>query len=203
MRADDVGRFTVFERLVHWVVAVSFLALLLTGLAFSYPSLYWITALLGGGTAARVLHPWVGAVSALGLALMFFIWAKDMRIGTADVEWMRAIRYYVLHRTDKVPPAGKYNGGQKAFFWLESVLGLVFLLTGIPLWLPGPFGAGVLAFMRLLHYLAAVGAGLLLIAHIYLATIANPGTARGMLHGWVSRRWARFHHPLWSKEANR
>ncbi len=128
MRADDVARFTVFERLVHWVVAVSFLALLLTGLAFSYPPLFWMTALLGGGTAARVLHPWLGGVSALGLALMFFIWMKEMRIGKADVEWMRAIGYYVLHRTDKVPPAGKYNGGQKALFWLESVLGLVFLL---------------------------------------------------------------------------
>lgn len=203
MRADDLNRFTWFERVVHWAVAVSFLWLLLSGLAFSYPSLFWMTALLGGGSAARALHPWVGAVGAVALALAFVLWAKEMRLGKADVEWLRSIPYYARRRTDKVPPAGKYNGGQKAFFWLQSALACLLLLTGVPLWLPGAFFPRLLALIRLLHYLAALVAALLVIPHVYLATIAHPGTARGMLSGTVSRRWAKLHHPLWSREADR
>ena len=63
-----LGRFTYFERVVHWVVGGSFAALLVTGLAFSYPSLFWLTALAGGGPAARVLHPWIGAVFGVSIA---------------------------------------------------------------------------------------------------------------------------------------
>ena len=67
-------RFTFFERIVHWVVGVTFVLLFLTGLAFSYPSLFWLTALLGGGPSARVLHPQVGVVFGIGLLFMFGLW---------------------------------------------------------------------------------------------------------------------------------
>ncbi len=54
--------------------------------------------------------------------------------------------------------------------------------------------------MRLVHYGAALGGGLFLIVHIYLGTIAYPGTARAMLYGTVTRQWAKLHHPLWYEE---
>ena len=60
MSRGDVQRFTYVERLVHWAVGLSFLFLLLTGLAFSHPRLFWITTLVGGGQTARILHPWMG-----------------------------------------------------------------------------------------------------------------------------------------------
>ncbi len=200
MRERDLDRFTFVERLVHWVVGVSFVILLITGLAFSYPSLFWMTVFLGGGPSTRFLHPWIGLAFTVGLVLMFFLWLRDMYIGRADVVWMRAIKHYARHEKDKVPPTGKYNGGQKVFFWAQSGLGMVFLISGVLLWFPEPFGSGLLTTMRLFHYLAALGGGLFLIIHIYLGTIAYPGTARGMLHGKVSRGWAKLHHPLWYKE---
>lgn len=206
MRRDDLHRFTFAERVVHWVVGVTFVLLLLTGFAFSYPSLYWLTSLVGGGAAARVLHPWTGVVFTVGIVFMFALWVRDMYLSREDVTWLRAIRHYAAHQRDQVPPAGKYNAGQKLFFWVQSVLGVAFLITGMPLWLPdgfvgiGPFGRGVLTWMRLLHYAAALGGGLFLIVHIYLGTVAYPGTARGMLFGKVSRGWAKLHHPLWYKE---
>ena len=39
-------RFTYLERVVHWVVGGTFVALLLTWLALSYPSLFWLTSLV-------------------------------------------------------------------------------------------------------------------------------------------------------------
>ena len=50
MNSNHVQRFTLAQRLVHWVVGLSFTLLLLTGFAFSYPSLFWLTVLVGGGS---------------------------------------------------------------------------------------------------------------------------------------------------------
>lgn len=199
-------RFTFVERIVHWAVGLSFLFLLLTGLAFSHPRLFWITTVVGGGPTARVLHPWVGVLFSGSLVLMFLLWVRDMGIEQGDRAWLLAVRHYAVHDKDNVPPAGKYNGGQKLFFWGMSVFGALFLLTGVPMWLPGgalgvgPFYGGVVNVMRLVHYVTAVGGGLLLIVHVYLGTVAYPGTLGAMLHGSVTGSWAKLHHPLWHKE---
>lgn len=206
MSGSELQRFTYVERVVHWLVGLSFVFLLLTGLAFSHPRLFWITALLGGGQTARMLHPWVGLLFATSFVAMFLLWRRDMRVDATDRAWLGAIRHYAVHDKAGVPPAGKYNGGQKLFFWAISALGLVYLLSGVPLWRPGglfglgPFYGGVVNTARLVHYVATVAGGLLLTVHVYLGTIAYPGTLGGMLHGTVSRAWARLHHPLWHKE---
>ena len=200
MKGTDLDRFTYAERVVHWVVGVTFVLLLTSGLAFSYPSLFWMTAVFGGGPAARALHPLIGLAFATGLMFMFVLWVRDMFIDKADVVWLRAVKHYARHEKDKVPPTGKYNGGQKIFFWAQSGFGLFFLFSGIPLWFPEAFGSTFLTTMRLVHYVVALGGGLLLIVHVYLGTVAYPGTLRGILYGRVTREWARLHHPLWHRE---
>ncbi len=200
VKGTDLDRFTYAERVVHWVVGVTFVLLLTSGLAFSYPSLFWMTAVFGGGPAARALHPLIGLAFATGLAFMFVRWVRDMHLGDADVVWLKAVKHYARHEKDQVPPTGKYNGGQKIFFWAQSGFGLLFLFSGLPLWFPEAFGSTLLTTMRLVHYVAALGGGLLLIVHVYLGTVAYPGTLRGILYGRVSREWAKLHHPLWHKE---
>ena len=197
-----LNRFTFVERIVHWVVGISFVALLLTGLAFSYPALFWLTMLVGGGPAARVLHPWLGMVFGVGMVFMIGLWIRDMFLDASDREWLGAVRYYATHQRHRVPPAGKYNAGQKLFFWIQGLLAVVFVATGVPLWLPETFGStsSLLATARLLHYAATLGGGLLLVLHVYLGTVAYPGTARGMIDGKVADGWARLHHPRWHEE---
>jgi formate dehydrogenase subunit gamma len=202
----EIQRFTYLERVVHWVVGLSFLFLLLTGLAFSHPRLFWITSLVGGGATARILHPWMGLLFGASFVAMLVIWARDMRVDADDRAWLRAIRHYAVHDREKVPAAGKYNGGQKMFFWSMGALGVLYLVSGVPMWMPGgflglgPFYGTTVNVMRLLHYLATVGGGLLLIVHVYLGTVAYPGTLGAMLHGTVTRGWAKLHHPAWHEE---
>ena len=204
--SDRIHRFTYFERVLHWIVGLSFLYLLLTGLAFSHPRLYWITTVLGGGPTVRVLHAWIGVAFAVSAALMFAIWASEMRLDASDRAWLKTLRRYVMRQKEGVPPAGKYNGGQKVFFWGMTAFAVVFLLTGIPLWMPdgvfglGPFYGTIVNVSRLIHYLTTVAGGLLFIVHVYLATVAYPGTLGAMLHGSVTRSWAKLHHPLWHNE---
>jgi formate dehydrogenase subunit gamma len=194
-------RFSYLERIVHWLVGLTFVALLATGLAFSYPSLFWLTMFVGGGPAARVLHPWLGTAFGVGMALMIFLWVRDMFLDGDDRRWLAAVKDYATQNHDKVPPAGKYNAGQKLFFWVQGGLGVVFVATGLLLWMPDRFSSAVLVVARLAHFAATVGGGLFLIVHVYLGTVAYPGTARGMIDGKVSRRWAALHHPRWHGES--
>jgi len=190
-------RFTYLERVVHWVVGVTFVLLLASGLAFSYPSLFWLTTLFGGGPAARVLHPWIGAVFGVGMALMIALWIRHMFLDAEDWKWLGAVRAYATRDHHHVPPAGKYNAGQKLFFWAQGLLAVALVATGVPLWMPEPFTADLRSVARVLHFAASAGGGLLLIVHVYLGTIAYPGTARGMIDGKVTRGWAAVHHPRW------
>ena len=121
-----------------------------------------------------------------------------MFLDRQDREWLGAIKHYAAHQRDKVPPAGKYNAGQKMFFWVQSVLSIVFVVTGFLLWFPAVFSPTVLNTARLLHYAATLGGGLFLIVHVYLGTLAYPGTARSMIDGKVTPAWAKLHHPRWS-----
>lgn len=202
----DLTRFTLVERGVHWVVGLSFVALLLSGLAFSHPRLFWLTTLFGGGQAARVLHPWIGMAFALSAVAMVLLWARDMGVDAEDRAWLRAIRHYAVHDRDNVPAAGKYNGGQKLFFWGMALLAAAYIVSGLVLWKPGglpglgPLYGTPVNVMRLVHYAATILGGLLLVVHVYLGTVAYPGTLGAMLHGTVTRAWARLHHPRWHEE---
>lgn len=200
MRKKIIPRFSAPQRIVHWAVGISFCGLLLSGLALSYASLFWLTALFGGPSATRVIHPWLGVVYVVAIVAMFFVWVRDMILDASDRRWLKAVPHYARHRTEQIPDAGKYNGGQKIYFWISLGLAVVFLASGIPLWFPEAFGAGLLRFSRVVHFLATVAGGLLLMVHVYLSTVAFPGTARGMAYGGVDRKWARLHHAAWLRE---
>ena len=126
---DELQRFTYAERVIHWVAGLSFVFLLFTGLAFSHPRLFWITSLVGGGSTARFLHPWTGVLFTGSMVIMFAMWARDMAIHDGDRAWLKAMKHYAVHDKDNVPPAGKYNAGQKLFFWSMAFLGLLGLFT--------------------------------------------------------------------------
>ena len=142
MRKEIVPRFNAPQRVIHWAVGISFSGLLLSGLALAYPSLYWLTLLFGGGASTRILHPWIGVVYTVAIAAMAFSWARDMILDRKDRRWLEEVPAYATHRTEKVPDAGKYNAGQKLYFWISIVLGVTFLVTGAAALVPGELRAG-------------------------------------------------------------
>src|SRR5688572_11605289 len=102
----QIVRYNFGERAVHAVVSIVFVYLLLTGLAFWTPALYWIAGALGGGFLSRLLHPWVGVVFSALVVWMFVLWKRDMRTTDADRAWRRALKSYVRNEDADVPPAG-------------------------------------------------------------------------------------------------
>ncbi|HLS22113.1 MAG TPA: cytochrome b/b6 domain-containing protein, partial [Paenalcaligenes sp.] len=55
-----LDRYTYFQRMNHWFIALCFILLAVSGLALFHPSLYWLANILGGGTWTRILHPFIG-----------------------------------------------------------------------------------------------------------------------------------------------
>jgi len=198
-----VLRYPFWERCNHWIAAGSYLYCLLTGLAFWSPWLLWIAVVLGGGQNARVLHPWAGLLFAYSTARMYGYWARDMHGTESDRAWWRALPLYVRNQDRSMPPAGRYNGGQKALFWSFVYGALALLLSGLLLWFPERIPWS----LRGLRYLAVVlhpAAALFTIGnfmiHIYMSVFAEPGALRSAVRGDVSLEFAKRFHPEWYRE---
>jgi cytochrome b561-like protein len=126
-----VRRYSGSARINHWIVAISFVLLLLSGLSLFHPSLYPISQLFGGGETVRWLHPWIGVVlvvAFLGLFLRFF-WQNLPEF--TDFVWLARIRHVLTANDQYLPEIGKYNAGQKFVFWSQFVLVAVLFVTGV------------------------------------------------------------------------
>jgi formate dehydrogenase subunit gamma len=200
MAEERIPRFSFAERAVHWMTALSFLYAALTGLALFTPSLFWLSGVFGGGEAVRRWHPWGGVVFVFALALMFRSWAMDMRIDAEDRRWLRYAHRYALHDERGLPPAGRFNGGQKLLFWVQSLAAILLFASGIVLYWPEAMPRALCLAAVLIHPSAAIVSIAGIIVHIYMGTAAVPGALRGMIRGWVSPAWARSHHPRWYSE---
>jgi formate dehydrogenase subunit gamma len=203
VRGDDgepIVRYTLQERAMHWLAGLSYLYLLATGLALFTPLLYWIAAVLGGGPTVRFWHPWVGLVFAASMFWMHSVWRRDMRATDADREWNRKVRLYIENRDREVPPVGRFNPGQKQFYWAMWFGMWLLLVSGLVMWFPErvPFSLRVLRpIVVLLHEIGALITIGAFIIHVYMGLFVVPGGFRAIVHGYVSRGWARSHHRLW------
>jgi formate dehydrogenase subunit gamma len=74
------------------------------------------------------------------------------------------------------------------------------LFSGLFLWFP-EYIAFSLAWVRhlmiVLHEIAALITIGGFIVHVYMSVFLVPGSTAAMIHGYVSRAWARTHHRLW------
>jgi len=198
-----VLRYEFHERLNHWVAAGSYIYCLATGLAFWSPWLFWIAVVLGGGQISRVLHPWAGLIFFGSVLYMYSMWAKQMRFEPVDKQWWASLRYYITNQDDKMPPAGRYNAGQKMLFWSFFWAGLVLLLTGLVLWFPErlPWSMRWLRYISVfLHPVAALVTIANFMIHIYMGVFAERGAFGSVIRGDVSLAFAKRYHPGWYRE---
>jgi formate dehydrogenase subunit gamma len=129
-------------------------------------------------------------------------WIQPMTWTAADSRWMRNLGNIVGGKEKQEhPETGFFNGGQKAQFW-EIVGGcVVFIITGIILWMGADtFGRWAVAISYVLHDISAVIMLGGIFIHMYLSTIGEPGTFQAMIRGAVSEAWAWTFHPAWYKE---
>src|SRR5580700_3352914 len=173
-KEEMIPRYTFAERVNHWIGALTYTYLLMTGLAFWSPYLYWLAAVVGGGAIARSWHPWFGVIFTVSIFWTFKGWRGDMSIDDADRAWAKAIPDYIENEDEKLPPVGRFNYGQKLFFWGIFYSVILLLLSGVALWYTEtlPWSLRFVRYAAILIHasVALITIGLFLI-HVYMSAV--------------------------------
>jgi len=200
--ADRIIRYTAGTRINHWIVAISFVLLALSGLALFHPALFGLSGLFGGGPWTRILHPYIGLFMVVAFALLAVRFWSHNFMQPADWKWLRQMRDVVNNREDRLPEVGRYNAGQKLLYWVIVVCLAGLLLTGIVIWrayFSDYFSIRVVRLAALLHAFCAFVLITSIIVHIYSA-IWVKGSVHAMIRGTVTPGWAWKHHRAWFRE---
>jgi formate dehydrogenase subunit gamma len=196
-----IRRFEPMDRYAHWLLAICWVVLAITGLILSagksvllpilgYTLFSWLA------TFAKNVHNFVGPVLIIAVPLMFVRFVRDNGIGLEDIRWFtHIVGYFKGHEY----PSGKFNAGEKLVFWVVLVvLSTVLTVSGLVLVFPN-FGQtrGTMQIANSIHMVAAYGAIALACVHIYLGTIGMTDAYRAMRYGYVDASWAKHHHARW------
>lgn len=196
-------RYTFRERATHWLAGFSYLYLLLTGLAFWSPWLFWLAIALGGGQISRTLHPWIGLLFIAAVLQMYALWSFEMGITDVDRAWFGSVSHYIRNEDEQMPPVGRYNAGQKLLFWGFFWCGVLLFLSGLVLWFPEyiPWSLRWLRYTAVLVHAssALLTIGLFLI-HVYMGVFAERGAFDSVIYGDVTEDFAKRFHPAWYEE---
>ena len=186
----NVVRFRIHERLSHLMAMVTVVFLAITGFCFllgrNDPLSHW----------ARLWHTYFGYVASAGVTIMVLVWFLSMLPARGDLKWLLKAGGYLGGVRGHLP-AGKFNAGQKILFWMVLAAFGTLIVTGVLMGLErGAHFAGQ-ELLYTVHDVAALGMIVLLMAHIYLATIVVPHSLRSLFGGKVSDIWAHEHHSTW------
>jgi formate dehydrogenase subunit gamma len=198
-----VLRFKAFERFAHWLTAVSFVILGITGLNVTFGKrlllpLIGSDAFSAFSQAAKYAHNYTGFAFVLGLVLIVAIFIKDNIPDKVDIEWFRKGGGFVKSRH---APARRFNAGEKLVFW--GALGAGALVSASGFLLLFPFYLTDIAGMQIAQVVHSVIAMLfvaLILGHIYIGTLGMEGAFEAMWTGEVDLNWAKEHHDLWLED---
>ena len=196
-RASYVERFTLTERLIHWVHATAFFVLLGSGLVLYLPSL---SAAIARRPLIKDIHFWTG-ISWAGAILIIAVLGNRRALAQTAREidlFDRDDGRFLAGNTHS--PQGRFNAGQKVNAILTAAFATLFFLSGLLLW----YGerdtrfrlAGTVYLHDTLMYLSVV----IVVGHLYLALV-HPTTRhalRGITRGTIREDWARKHHSKWT-----
>jgi formate dehydrogenase subunit gamma len=197
-----VRRYGLLERANHWMVATSFVLLGLTGLNITFGA-YALRPLIGAQAFTdltwwgQAAHHYLAFPFTIGLAAMAVLWLRDNLPSRVDLAWIRAGGPLSKGH----PPAGRFNAGQKALYWIVVLGGVAVAASGFVLMFP--FEVTDVAGQQWAHVVHGIVAMLMIaviLGHIYLGTLGTEGSFEQMSGGRADWNYAREHHSLWLEE---
>ena len=196
-------RFNAFERFVHWMTAVCFIVLALSGLNITFGKdlllpLIGPEAFTGWSQWAKYAHNYLSFPFTIGVVLIFLIWLAGNIPDRTDVEWLKEGGGIVGNQH---PPAKRFNAGQKMIYWIVVLGGGAVAITGYLLMFPfwGTSIAGMQT-AQVIHGIVGVLFVAAMLGHIYIGTIGMEGAFEAMGTGTVDENWAKQHHSVWLEE---
>lgn len=199
--AEMVRKSSGDEILNHWVLAVSCILLIISGYGFLF-QIEAVGSLFGGFNTMKTVHNWVGVVFILSLLFSMRHYFTDaLEYDEDDRQWFKVAGGYLSHKV-KVPPMGKYNPGQKLYYLAILGAGIAIALSGFAIWLLQD-NQPLILISHLVHNVAFCIFIIAVPVHIYLSTLANPGTFQIMVNGMVPLEVAKKRYPKWMKAAGK
>ena len=204
-------RFTISERVEHWIFITSFILLGITGMVQRYseaPISKWFVSLVGGIENLRWLHH--AAAIATMLIVIYHIGALGYRVYVNrarltmlpvlnDITSVYHAFLYYIGRRKEPPQQGRYTFEEKVEYWAVVWGTVIMAITGFMMWnpiattkfLPGQF----IPAAKVAHSLEAVLAILsILIWHMYQVFIRHFN--KSMYSGKISEEEMLHDHPL-------
>ena len=199
--------FSIFNRIVHQVAAISFIVLVPTGFIMTFGAYF------GGGDFVRMmkdLHGLATVSFAIVVIPMFVMWIKDMLPSFDDVKWMMILGGY-LSKVKKPIPAGKFNAGQKMWYWLATLGGMVMILTGAAMFfldfniamvtsMTGLSQIDLLRVAAILHAFVGMAVVALFFTHVYMSVFAIKGAINSIITGYKEEEEVEILHSSWYKK---
>lgn len=195
---EQIFYYSVFCRLIHALAALSFSVLVVSGLMIIFGKIFH------GGTlvqTARFLHAPAAVVFLPTALVLFLLWAKDMLPVAYDLDWLLIFGGYLTKKKVTVP-AGKFNIGQKSWFWIAVGGGLVMAYTGYYLFTFSTDTSGIRLAAIIHNFLGVILLAMYMI-HFYMAVFAIKGALKSMLTGRKSAEEVAIMHSKYYQKLDR
>lgn len=202
-----VYAFGLFSRIIHQIAAVSFIFLIPTGFIIVFGSYF------GGGSFVRLvkeIHGYATIPFAIVIIPMFVVWVKDMFLHWDDIKWLMIVGGY-LSKVKKPVPAGKFNAGQKTWYWMATLGGMIMILTGGAMYfldfdiamlrnVTGLAQIDILRSSAILHSVVGFGVAAMFFIHIYMAVFAIKGAIWSIITGYKEEEEVEILHSSWYRK---
>jgi len=196
-----IERFSSFERIAHWTMAISFCVLAVSGLTMLFGK-YVLLPLVGHtlfswlAELGKNLHNFVGPIFMFSIVVFVAKFIRDNIPRAYDITWL-VKGGGVL--SGEVVPSGRFNAGEKIWFWSGVVgLGTLSCASGLVLDFPNFDQTRALMMLaNIVHVIAALLFMAFSFTHIYLGTVGTTGAYAAMRDGYVDETWAREHAGYW------
>ena len=200
---EMVPRWSLWDRVVHWVTATLFIVLSITGLSLLFgravlAPVFGIEGFAAYAAFAKLLHNYSGPFFVASVLALVLSWIWYNVPHKVDLQWFARGGGYLK---GKDISAGKMNGGEKVWFWFVVFVGGAVCITGLILNFPNVGQAReTMQISNLIHSVGSIAWIGLFFGHVYMATLGSKGSLEGMTTGYVSAEWAKHHHDLWYEE---
>ncbi|KAA3615304.1 MAG: hypothetical protein DWQ05_14680 [Calditrichaeota bacterium] len=205
-------RWTLNERIQHWLLAGSFITLVISGFALRYPDTWWaIPMVVGDSIDLRSIVHRIAATINTGVAvyhvgyLLFTsrgrFQLKHLILKPEDFRHLRDKMLQNLGVKTKPIVFSHYTYWEKFEYWALIWGTIVMLVTGVSLWFEN-FALQYISLFyldvgRVIHYYEAILASLsILVWHFYFV-IANPETYPvnfSMFNGYLTQEEMEAEH---------
>ena len=186
---------------ISWVILVPTGAIMMWGESF------------GGGAFVRFCknaHGVATILFAISVIPMGLYWGKRMLPALYDLKWMMMVGGY-LNKKHQAIPAGKFNAGQKAWFFIAVPGGLVMIATGAAMYfmdfndgaVASAFGLSQIELLRasaIIHNVLGIACAVFLLVHLYMAAVAVAGAIHSMITGYQEEEEVYTLHHYWYQE---